>query len=328
MSAYKFQEMWLQLATPESGQHLEASEAASGSGIWIARDYANQCHLLIEVAGGIDVPQSTTKGLMVYVGRHSIPGRGETYCIDLICLEEAALKVFFSVAAELEDELNNVPLERKSNVVVDTLTRWRWFWDSPGQPLSHKDALGLFAELWFLDQWVGVDRDNVFAWGGGEGTRHDFQWAEYSVEVKAATRPASGAIVHVVQHLDQLGEAETGQLYLFSLVVTRDRLAENTLTSLVSRCSGQLRDVVDAREYFLRMVSRRGYNPTDRSLESASYRIIDEGIYEVAGEFPRLTAESFPLGIPTGVTDISYKLDMATCESWRRDRRELEWLTD
>jgi len=74
---------------------LEASEVANGSGIWIARDYASQCHLLIEVAVGVDVPQPTTKGLMVYVGRHNIPDRGATYCVDLVCLEETALDVFF-----------------------------------------------------------------------------------------------------------------------------------------------------------------------------------------------------------------------------------------
>ncbi len=221
-----------------------------------------------------------------------------------------------------------MPLERKSDVVVDTLTRWRWFWNPPGQPLSDREALGLFAELWFLDQWVGVDRDNVFAWGGGEGTRHDFQWAGYSVEVKAATQRANGAVIHSIQHLDQLEDAETGQLYLFSLVVARDRLAESSLSSLVTRCSEQLRDAVDVREYFLRMVSHRGYSPADRSLETASYRIVGEAIYEVVGEFPRLTAGSVPFGIPTGVTDMSYKIDMAVCDNWRRNRKELEWLLD
>jgi hypothetical protein len=36
-----------------------------------------------------------------------------------------------------------------------TFNRWRWFWGATGGELSDTEAVGLFAELWFLERWTG-----------------------------------------------------------------------------------------------------------------------------------------------------------------------------
>ena len=316
-------ESWSQLPTPTVVERLEASETSPGSLVWAARDHIGGFHLLIQVPDDTLAPQSATKGLTVGVARHLIPEMGETQCIDLVCIEDAVLNVFAAVTAEVVDDLEAVPSEHRGEVVTETLTRWRWFWDVTTDGLSQREALGLFAELWFLDQWAGVTPGSLLAWGGDNNTRHDFQWPDRSVEVKATARRGDGAVVHMIQHLDQLSDPETGSLYLFSLRVARDQLAANTLAALVSRCSEQLRGSAPVRDAFLRMVSRRGYTPVDRSLRETSYRIVAEEIYEVTGNFPRLTPESFPYGVPAGVTDVSYKVDMSVCQPWLRDRQSL-----
>lgn len=319
---------WSRLATPVAAEQLEASETSAGSMVWYACDRAGDYHLLVRVPEGTVEPESTTKGLTVKVSRHRIPGWGDTDCIDLVCAEESTLNVFAAVASELIADLNGCVFEQRAAVVTATLARWRWFWDVETNGLSEEEALGLFGELWFLDQWMGVTPQNIAAWGGGDSTRHDFQWPNQSVEVKATARRGDGATIHTVQHLDQLADPESGMLYLFSLRTVRDRLASNTLASLVSRCSDQLRDAADIRDSFLRMVSRRGFSPVDISAKTIGYRTIDEQIYEVTGEFPRLSAASFAGGIPSGVVDITYKIDLSACEPWRRDRDALQWLTE
>ena len=325
MSSQALLDSWSSLPTPTSAEWLESSETAPDSLAWLARDSTDRCHLLLQVPDSAEVPEAATKGLGVSVTRHRIPELGETNCIDLACLDDATLKVFAAVAAEMLADLVGVPLEGRSGVVAGTLARWRWFWDVELDGLSERDALGLFGELWFLDQWVGVTPQNVTAWGGSDSARHDFQWPEFSVEVKTTGRRGTGAIVHTVQHLEQLADPEMGTLYLFSLRVTRDRLASNTLATLVSRCSDQLSDAPDIRDSFLRMVSMRGYSPADGSLGAVAYRIIDERIYEVGEGFPRLTPDSFPDGLPAAIVDVSYRIDMSACEPWRRDRDLLEF---
>lgn len=317
---------WSRLATPSDVRHLEASETSPNSLIWYARGPFGDYHLLVLVPDGSEISTHTTKGLTVDVRRHRIRNWGAGDCIDLLCTEESTLGLFATVVCEVVKELEGVVPERRIAVVSETLARWRWFWGVDTAGLSESDALGLFGELWFLDQWVGTTRENVWAWGGDNQTRHDFQWAEHSVEVKSTARRGDRAIVHTIQHLDQLSVPESGRLYLFSLHVTRDRLATNTLALLASRCSEQLQNTVDARDEFLRKLSRRGYSPADNSLRETGYRILGEEIYEVAGDFPRLRPSSFVGGLPAGVVDVTYKIDLTACERWRLDRERLTWL--
>jgi hypothetical protein len=39
-------------------------------------------------------------------------------------------------------------------------------------------------------------------------------------------------------------------------------------------------------------------------------------MYSVGAGFPRLTLDSFPSGLPAGIGNVSYVLDMAACDGW------------
>jgi len=157
------------------------------------------------------------------------------------------------------------------------------------------------------------------------GSRHDFQWPEHSVEVKAATRRADGAILHRIHHLDQLADPEQGQLLLFSLVVVRDQLAHNTLPDLVDRIGASLHTEPHAHDEFLSKLGLRGYSPAYAQRYSTPYRIVGERLYSVGQGFPRLTIASFSDGLPDGVTDVSYVIDMAVCGQWLVASSPDEW---
>lgn len=316
---------WAGLPTPTTIEHLEANEAGPESAIWLAVDHLGQHHLLVRVPDATEAPPSRTKGLSVSVRRHRVPGQDDADYIDLTCLDEAATDTFAVVAADLVNDLYGIELDGRSSTVADTLSRWRWFWGDTSSRLSEKEAVGLFAELWFLDQWAGAVPETVEAWGGSDNTRHDFQWHDYSVEVKATSTRSDGATIHTVQHLDQLADPETGQLYLFSMRVVRDRLAANSIAALVRRCSLQLAGNSLARDSFLSKVAQRGYNPADRTLRESSYRILEERLYEVSGTFPRLTVDSFPSGLPSGVIEVSYTIDMSTCDEWLAASGPTDW---
>lgn len=325
MNAEQLLSMWDDLPTPETPEHLEASELGSSENIWVAVDHTGARHLLILVPENTQAPTSATKGLRVTVTRHRIPERDDADYIDLTCLDEAMSNTFATVGADIASDLSGLELPQRSLAVSEALARWRWFWGVTADRLSEPDALGLFAELWFLEQWVSPTPENVEAWTGSEASRHDFQWPDISVEVKATARRADGAIVHTIQHLDQLANPETGVLFLFSLRVVRDRLAGNTLPAVVERCSERLRGRAHVREAFLRKVALRGYSPAHRRLHETPYRILDESLYEVANEFPRLTSNSFPTGLPPGISEVSYKLDMAVCTPWLRGTGPEDW---
>jgi hypothetical protein len=134
--------------------------------------------------------------------------------------------------------------------------------------------------------------------------------------VKVTSRRGDNSAVHHIAHLDQLADPERGQLYLFSLRVTSDRLAGNSLPTLVDDISSLLSTSPPARQQFLDKVATRGYVEAARSRHASTWRILGERLYEVRGDFPRLTLDSFQSGLPLGVVSVSYDLDMAVCDAW------------
>jgi len=315
MTGDELRSLWSSIARAATRGTLEA-KALTAASSWLARDDEGRCHFLLEVREGADVEPVTTRGLSVSVVAHQVPGRPPADFIDFVCIDDAVIETFAAVVADVADAAGSVPLDSRAGAVREVLARWRWFWDVSTDRLSDADALGLFAELWFLRRWLGVSGDGVSAWTASEGARHDFQTPAFSVEVKVTSRRGDSGAVHHIAHLDQLTDPEQGVLYLFSLRVTGDRLSANSLPSLIDDISSLLASSPPARQQFLEKLARRGYVEAARSRHTATWRILGERLFEVRDEFPRLTLADFASGIPPGVLSVSYDLDTAVCEPW------------
>ena len=287
---------------------------AAASGVWVAKDEFARQHLLVQVPDGTSFDVSGTHGLGVSVTRHRIPGRPDATYINLVCLDPAVATTFAAVAADVANRATRANLQSRLSEAVAILGEWRWFWGVDPAHLSASDAVGLFGELWFLIQWAGVSPAHVQAWHAPDGSRHDFQWPRYSVEVKATSR--SGPVVHTVQNLEQLEDAENGILYLYSLQLARDALASNTVNSLVEIAVNAVGSQPDVRANLLQKLGQRGYTPAERDQAVIPYRIIGQGLYCVTGGFPRLTRASFSDELPAGIGRVSYQLEMAACREW------------
>jgi hypothetical protein len=327
MNPEELDRAWQSLATPDDAQHLEAAPI-SANDAWVAIDHEGQRHLLLRVPDGTEAPPTVTRGLRVTVARHQVKGGEPADYLDLVCLSDELAMTFTAVAADIGAEAGTARPELRVGAVVSALGRWQWFWGVESDRLSEQDALGLFAELWFLHRWEGGGSAAVDAWTASTGSRHDFQWPERSVEVKATGRRAGGAVVHRIQHLDQLADPEQGDLYLFSLRVVRDELAHNTLPSIVDRVTESLQGDAPAKEEFARKLGQRGYSPAFRRHHETPYRILGEHMYSVGPGFPRLTLNSFPSGLPAGIGNVSYVLDMAACDSWLISTNPDGWATN
>jgi hypothetical protein len=315
VNAEELNRAWASLATPDLVQQLSAAPV-DPEGAYVAIDHEGHRHFLLRVPDGTDTPPTTTRGLRVSVAQHQVRGELPADYLDLVCLSDELAPTFTAVVADIGAESIAVTPDVRVNLVLAGLERWQWFWGIEADRLSDTDALGLFGELWFLHRWEGGGREAVNAWTASTGSRHDFQRPERSVEVKTTGRRSDGMVTHRIQHLDQLADPELGSLYLFSLRVVRDELAHNTLPDLVDRVTESLEGDVSAKDDFGRKLAERGFNPAYRTRHSVPYRILGEHMYAVTPEFPRLTQDSFSLGLPAGVGHISYVLDMAVCDQW------------
>jgi hypothetical protein len=315
MNPDQLDKAWRSLAIPDSVVHLKAVPISAHDS-WVAIDHEGLRHLLLLVPDGTEAPATVTLGLRVTVVRHQVEGGEPADYLDLVCLSDDLAPTFTAVAADIGNEVGTALAEERVAAVVSALGRWQWFWGVETDRLSEQDALGLFAELWFLHRWEGGVAGAVEAWTASTGSRHDFQWRERSVEVKATSRRADGAVLHRIQHLDQLADPEEGELYLFSLRVVRDELAHNTLPNIVDRITLGLRGNAQAKDDLARKLGQRGSNPAFRRQHETPYRILGEHMYRVGPGFPRLTVNSFVGGLQPGIADVSYVIDMAPCDDW------------
>ena len=205
---------------------------------------------------------------------------------------------------------------------MNTLARWRAFWSVKTSGISREEALGLFGELWFLRRWLGnLNAATIRCWQATESARHDFQWAQASVEVKTAATQSAGPPVHRITSLEQLADPEQGNLFLFSLQVCNDALAANTLQNLANAITADLRDDFVALEEFNGKLAARGYS-LESQFATMPLRILGERLYRVDATFPRIIRESFGTsGAPQGVVGVSYELDLSACDNWLLAKR-------
>ncbi|MGI0135321.1 MAG: PD-(D/E)XK motif protein, partial [Candidatus Micrarchaeaceae archaeon] len=200
-----------------------------------------------------------------------------------------------------------------ADAIATLLGKWRRFWGhSPIQILSRKEQIGLLAELWFLSRWlipkVGLV-DAVKGWRGPFGSRHDFERKHESIEVKA-TMCVEG-LVHRVNGIDQLAPPENGALYLFSLKLREDANATHSLPQIICNCRDLCKDSSDALSHLENALAMLCYLDVHEP-EYAKFkcRIVSEILFSVRDDFPRLTTSDIKSGIPSGVENIGYDIDL------------------
>jgi hypothetical protein len=301
-SSPKGETLWARLAAPEVSDRLFAAVDSSGVR-----------HLLIRLTSeesGLTDTQS--RGLQVETRELMLKDLGTGRFLDLACADPAGNSAFDLIggdlAAELAAKLHDAP-----RCAALVLSKWRRFWGNlPRQVLSREEQLGLFGELWFLSFWltehVGV-AEALRRWRGPYAARHDFEWVGKSVEVK--TTSASSRHVHQISGIEQLAPPETGELLFFSLRVREEAGASNSLPALVVTCRKKVDEDDEARSLFEAAMERLGYS--DGHLEEYArlrLRITGENLYGVNNDFPRLTPLRLKDGLPQGVGNVRYEIDL------------------
>lgn len=309
-------DVWVHLeqARP-TGDNLTARPAISGAKtrLQCAIDSEGRRHFLIALLEAErDFRDTQSRGLIVVTRDLIVRGEPPARYLDIQCLDAAGHDAFDLIGSELVIQLSHAGIAPAESV-KRVLARWRRFWGQlPRTLLTREELLGLFAELWFLLVWmcpaVGV-AETVRRWRGPFGSRHDFEWAGKSVEVKATT--SSRGRIHRINGIDQLLPPEKGKLLFFSLALREEAGATNTLPGLINSVFQQLSADAEALSRFETALVQSGYSPThDEEYSRMHLRVAEEGLFNVMHNFPRLTPQQFLSGIPSGVERVDYEINL------------------
>ena len=204
-SRSELERLWSEIRTPESDQ-MSGRLIRRKPRVWAAVDAARVPHLLIgvdETEVGTRIP--ATKGVRLSVEELRIGTDAPDVFITIACREETYRDTFAALCVEL---IRSTLEGHEVAGVRVVLRRWRAFFQERRPRLSEHEQLGLFGELWFMENWLGLP-GGVAWWKGPLGAHHDFQSAHASIEVKT-TAVASGPVVHRISSVHQLDATGDG----------------------------------------------------------------------------------------------------------------------
>lgn len=302
--------VWGGLSHPDRAS-VSAKKHPSCEGVFLGVDGEGRRHLLVRVDRA--TPTSVllrTKGLHAEVVELQLDGEPVGMWADLACQETNLNETFATVADELAAALIVTPAD-SLGAVQRTLGEWQWFWGVERKILSDEAEIGVFGELWFIDQWL-AQASGAKSWMGPRGNRHDFVSPELSIEVKTV-RSIDGSGRHRIANLQQLADPDAGRLLLFSLQIAEDAGAGNSLNSCVDRIREKLAHHPELLATFDESLAIVGWTAVSRHHFNRTFRIIAQGLYRVDSGFPRLTAADLGGTPPAGVTNITYSIDMTAC---------------
>lgn len=278
--------------------------------IWYAIDDLGCPHLLISVSPvEPTVHLFNTRGVTAEITELDPEGGPRGKWIDITCVDPTTRDTFALLTRDITDAITKAD-DPPHTIVVNILERWRWFWSSKPnvKPLSHHEALGLLAELWFFRYWLDSPAA-VQCWRGPLGDRHDFVHPDMSIEVKATTVHGEGDITHIITHIDQLDKPSKGILMLFSLALSPDTLAKPSLASIVDVVDNWMLDT-SYTQIWRKRLHQAGWSPAHASQYRDTYRIVQEGLYQVDNGFPRIVRSAFINNdLPVGVSGLTYTIN-------------------
>lgn len=255
----------------------------------------------------------SSRGLTVETEELVLPGYEHARYIKLKCHDAAAHVMFDLIGGEIAERLRvgAAPADAVSAV----LARWRRFWSQQSmQLLTREEQVGLFAELWFLTYWLIPAIGGLEAlrrWRGTHGARHDFEHPGLSIEIKG-TSSTRGRTFRV-NSIQQLDPPESGRLMFFGVRLREEAGASNTLPLLVQVCRRLAAEHADAEGMLDTALIAAGYVEAHREeYEKTRWRVIEALLFDVRADFPKITPGTFISGVPAGVEEVDYVINLDT----------------
>lgn len=287
-----------------------------------AIDSSENRHFLIPILASEDgIIDNESRGISVITNDMRIKGTGQngiiSRYIDIMCVDRTWFDGFNLIGRQITEAVS-VGVSTKAETVRKVLTRWRYFWGKvPKNLLSKEQIIGLFSELWFMKYWLFPSHEKrkvIDSWSGPRGGRHDFEFSNLSFEVKG-TSIVEGRI-HWIHGLDQLLPPEDGKLLFFSLKLREEKGGLTDLSEMVRSCGELLNEDLEALDRFENALASVGYSPVhDSEYERVKFRVVDDILYNVDANFPKITNKTLLNGNPAGVERVDYQINLDGFES-------------
>lgn len=243
--------------------------------------------------------------------------------LNLLLVDRQFVDVFDSLVA---DVLNSIIKESEIKVVLknytNRLVKWQSLFERFNQQgLTPEEQRGLFGELFFIRRFLQKNSDYgsiVNSWVGCEKQIRDFQYSNWSVEVKTTCGNNHQKVY--ISSERQLDTSNLDNLFLFHISLETLRQSGETLNMIVDSVLEILVSDFASLKQFKSKLLEGGYFDQHRDIyEPIGYFIRQENFYKVENTFPRIEEQD----IRNGVGDVKYSIIITQCSDFAITEQEV-----
>jgi hypothetical protein len=305
------QRIWTLLPPPASDGTIEVRELELALSPYgnplLTIDGAGQRHLLIQAPLNTKlVHDKRSSGVQLLITTWG-EGKDRRSYVDLVCLKPHLNGLFDLIIYDVLSELLQ-SRERPDRVCLLVLNRWRELLARDSVPTLDKNTIvGLFGELIVLRELARINPLAWRTWTGPDKGRFDFFGSGNALEVKTSLQ-RQGLVLSIHGH-DQLDPPSSGSLHLVVIRIEETPAGGESINDIVNSLVSLGVNQVD----IYNKLARLGVFPEALMLiDDHRFDIIEQRIYLIDSEFPRITDASFLNGtLPRGVISVSYQIDLS-----------------
>jgi hypothetical protein len=257
-------------------------------------------------AGHEDPPQAAGLHHTVIPGG---PGEPVTFSLELV--DRAAVDLFEVLAEDLVAAVETAGEDPEGvGIWTGRIARWQHLLRHAPQGLGPELQRALMAELWILRELVAPATwapTAVRAWRGPTRSRHDFELAGTSLEVKSCA--ASQPQVVRINGERQLDEVGTPSLHLAHVSLDVHHNGPESLLEMVASVRELALDSGAEVELEDRLLEFGFLDLHAPRYAGIGYTVRESRFFRVGPGFPRLTEAD----LPEGVGGLHYRLAIAAC---------------
>ncbi len=294
-----------------TGRWLSSNDNLA-SPIHIFKDETKRYHLTIEINGTqLPVQNVQVNGLSIGPAQYRISGDQPKHVIDLCCNSSGYLEEFTEIAKEISRNIldnHEKPIDAVNRVVRN----WISFWSIPNKNiLSDNEIIGLICELDILTTLLQINAPlALISWTGPNGSRHDFTFTDWTMEVKGTK---NGKHAHIINGIDQLKPVTDKSLAILSCVLIEsdlgDAISLQSLIDTITEIHLQLRPDLTVR--FNELLASVGYSPLYASeYKKRKFKMVESTLFELDDSFPKLTSDDLINPLNSRISSVKYTVTL------------------
>ena len=289
---------------------LPASNSLSsfrGEAIWVSDSTDSPCYLIPMLSFAYRQPQIIGK-LILFCNAFEINNSDRKNYLVVSALEGVSPEVFLSFMRNISSTFSDV--ETIEDLVTYILQKYEDWGSLFGAFESNQELIGplvgVLGELFLLKEFVqDYGSQAVDGWWGPTRHRHDFEFNNFSVEVKSSLDPLSTKIT--VHGLNQLSCESNRPLYL---VIAKLPLDPNgwSLKAIIS----SLIDLGVPAWQLNEKLEKSGFTP--EAIETLNNFKVNQpwfNCYLIDGSFPSIQTENLQEQVKSRISQLSYRLELS-----------------